>query len=112
MNFLVFFLQNIMREEKWGGQLGVASLGWMQPSFFIVCLNQGHSFPKSFPKSFFINFYDSFQIFFFKISWGKRWKGIQGHESPKQSLGLSLPGNYQNLIMMMMKSIMTDDDDY
>ena len=39
-------------------------------------------------------------------------KGIQGHESPKKSLRLSLPGSYQNLIMMMMKSIMTDDDDY
>jgi hypothetical protein len=32
------------REEKWGCQLGVASLGWLQSSFFIACLNQGHIF--------------------------------------------------------------------
>jgi hypothetical protein len=32
------------REEEWGDQLGVASLGWLQSPFFIVCLNQGNSF--------------------------------------------------------------------
>jgi hypothetical protein len=47
------------REEKWGGQVGLASLGWLQSPFFIVCLNKGHFFSKS----FFINFYDLFEFF-------------------------------------------------
>jgi hypothetical protein len=62
MNFLDFFCSKYHEERgkvgwpagvaSWGGQLewpaGVASLGWLQPSFFIVCLNQGHFFPKFF----------------------------------------------------------------
>jgi hypothetical protein len=32
------------REEEWGGQLEVASWGWLQSPFFIVCHNQGHFF--------------------------------------------------------------------
>jgi hypothetical protein len=50
----------------------VASWGWLQSPFFIVCLNQGHFFFKS----FFINFYDFFKILFFKISWGERKSGV------------------------------------
>jgi hypothetical protein len=79
--------------------------GWLQPSFFIVCLNQGH---------FFHQFLLFFSIFFLQNIMGREvesgGKGVQGHESPKKSLRSSLPGSYQNLIMIMMKSIMTDDD--
>jgi hypothetical protein len=49
MIFSNFFLQNILgREEEWGGQLGVASWGWFQPLFYIVCLNQDHFFLRLF----------------------------------------------------------------
>jgi hypothetical protein len=58
------------REEEWGGQLGVASWGWLQSPFFIVCLNQGHFISES----FFINFYDFLDFFSLKISWGERWR--------------------------------------
>jgi hypothetical protein len=33
-----------LRWPAGGGQLGVASWGWLQSPFFIVCLNQGHFF--------------------------------------------------------------------
>jgi hypothetical protein len=59
LNFLNFFLQNMGRDKKLGGQLGVASWGWLQSPFFIVCLNQGHFFSNF----FFINFYDFFEFF-------------------------------------------------
>jgi hypothetical protein len=47
------------REEKWGGQLWVASLGWLQSPFFIGCLNQGHFFLSLF-SSISMNFFDFF----------------------------------------------------
>jgi hypothetical protein len=52
------------REEECGGQLGVASWGWLQSPFFIVCHNLGHFFLSLF-LSITIHF---FGIFFFKIS--------------------------------------------
>ena len=47
------------REEEWGGQLGVASLGWLQSPFFIACLNQGHVFLSLF-SSISMNFLNFF----------------------------------------------------
>jgi hypothetical protein len=45
MIFSNVFLQTIKgKEEEWGGQLGVTSLGSLQCPFLIVCLNQGHFF--------------------------------------------------------------------
>jgi hypothetical protein len=55
------------------GQLGLASWGWLQLPFFIVCLNQGHFFSKFFLSISTISF---LQIFFFKISWGERKSGV------------------------------------
>jgi hypothetical protein len=43
-------------EEKWGGQLGVASSGWLQFPFFIASLNQGHFFLSLF-SSISMNFF-------------------------------------------------------
>jgi hypothetical protein len=97
MIFFNFYLHNIMGgEEEWGGQLGVASWGWLQTPFFIVCLNQGHFFSKS----FFINLYGFFRIFFLSKYHRERSGGrvVQEHECPKESLKLSLPGSCQNLI--------------
>ena len=52
-----------VRGPAGGGQLGFAA------AFSIVCLNQGHFFPKS----FFINFYGFSKKNVFKISWVERW---------------------------------------
>jgi hypothetical protein len=85
------------REVEWGGQLGLASWGWLQSPFFIVCLNQGH---------FFLSLFSSISMIFFKLFYSKyhgerggEWgRIIQDHESPNKSLSLSLPGSYQNFI--------------
>jgi hypothetical protein len=93
-----------------GGQLGVASWGWLQSPFFIVCLNQCHFFSKS----LFIIFYEFFEVLSSKyhgerekVGWPARGsqqspffirrevesgeRVIQEHESPNKSLRLSLP---------------------
>jgi hypothetical protein len=57
------------REEEWGSQQGVASLGWLQSPFFIVRLNQDHFFSKS----FFINFYNFFRISEYHGERGGEW---------------------------------------
>ena len=52
-------------------------------------------------KSFFINFYGFFEFFSQNIigkEVGSRRRVIQEHKCPKESLKLSLPGSYQNLI--------------
>jgi hypothetical protein len=43
--------------RPWDGQLGVATWGWLQSPFFIVCLKQGHFF-LSFFSSIFMNFFE------------------------------------------------------
>jgi hypothetical protein len=44
----LFFFKYHGGEEKWGGQLGVVSLDWLESPFFIVCLNQGHFYSSLF----------------------------------------------------------------
>jgi hypothetical protein len=61
--------------RPWDGQLGVATWGWLQSPFFIVCLKQGHFF-LSFFSSIFMNFLN----FFLQNIMGreKKWGGHLG----------------------------------
>jgi hypothetical protein len=70
----------------------------LQSLFFIVCLNQGHFFSKFFSISF-LEFFLSQNIMGREAGSGGRV--IQKHECPKESLKLSLPGSYQNLISIL-----------
>jgi hypothetical protein len=80
--FFEFFSSNIMgREKKWGGQLGVASLGWLQSPFFIVCLDQGHFFSNF----SFINFYDFFKLFSSEYH-GERGEGSYKNMKAQENL--------------------------
>jgi hypothetical protein len=63
MIFFEFFFSNILGgEEEWGGQMGVASWGWLQSPFLIVCLNQSH---------FFLSLLSTISIISFRICFTK-----------------------------------------
>jgi hypothetical protein len=91
---------------EWGGQVGMASLGWPAGSGQLGVASWGWpagtgcSLPfslsvlikaTSFLSLFFINFYDFFSSnFFFKLSWGERKSEVASWGWPA-GVGCSLP---------------------